>query len=147
MRKRLFLAVTVLALGLGMLLASAGNTCAGEAEIVKVWATSEGDSKGIHADPPVLKVRKNTIVVWMNGVVGKEIQISFEEGKTCRDVTINPNLKRPGFFMDSKGCYNTSFLPYASTSTLQFPETGDFDYSVLTSDGTMSGKGQIVVLP
>jgi len=147
MRKRLFLIVTVLAVGLGMLLANAGNTCAGDAEIVKIWASSEGGSKGIRADPPVLTVKKNAIVVWMNGVQDKEVQIVFEEGKTCRDVTANPNLKHPGFFMDSKSCYVTSFLPYSSTSTLQFPKAGDFDYSVLTSDNTMSAKGKIVVKP
>ncbi len=145
MRKRLFLFVAVLAVSLGMLLTNAVNIFAGEAAIVKIWAKTEGATKGIRVDPLALTVEKNTIVVWMNGIQDKEVQIVFEEGKTCRDVTANPNLKEPGFFMDSRGCYVTSFLPYASTSTLQFPEVGSFDYMVMTSDGTMSGKGKILV--
>jgi hypothetical protein len=145
MKKKLLLIFTILAVALGMLLANAGNNYAGDAEIVKIWATEEGDKKGMHADPATLKIKKNTIVVWMNGVQGKEVQVVFEDGKTCRDVTANPNLKTPGFFMDSRNCYVTSFLPYASTSTLQFPEAGGFDYSVMTSDGTMSSKGKIIV--
>lgn len=147
MKKILFLVFVFFAVAVGMMVANAGDTLAGEAEIVKIWAASEGDQKGIHADPAVLNVKKNTIVVWMNGVANKEVQVVFEDGKTCRDVTANPNIKQPGFFMDSKSCYVTSFLPYASTSTLQFPEAGDFEYKVMSIDGTLSAKGKIVVTP
>ncbi len=143
MKKGLFMIITVLAVGLGMLLTNAGNAFAGEAEIVKIWA-KHGAMK---ADPAVLTVKKNTIVVWMSGVEDKEIQIVFEDGKTCRDVTANPDLKRPNFFMDAKDCYVTSFVSYANTSTLQFPEAGNFDYKALTIDGTMTAKGKIIVRP
>ena len=145
MGKRLFLIVTFFAVVLGMLLVNAIDSFAGEAAIVKIWAKTEGASEKLHVDPLSLTVEKNTIVVWMNGIQDKEIQIVFEEGKTCRDVTANPNLKKPGFFMDSRGCYHTTYLPYTSTSTLQFPEVGSFDYTVITSDGTMSGKGKVLV--
>ncbi len=147
MKKKIFFIATCLAVGFGLLLANAGNTFATDAEIVRIWAATEGASKGLHADPPVLTVKKDTIVVWMNGVEEKEVQVVFEEGKTCRDVTVNPNEKHPGFFMDSKNCYVTSFLPYTNTSTLQFPEAGEFNYMVLTSDGTMTAKGKVVVEP
>jgi len=147
MRKSLFPFVVVFAVGLGMLLASTVDSFAQDAAIVKIWAKTEGKTKEIRVDPVELTIEKNTIVVWMNGIQGKEVQLVFEEGKTCRDITANPNLKQPGFFLDSKGCYVTSFLPYATTSTLQFPQTGSFDYSVVTEDGTMSGKGKIIVIP
>jgi len=145
MRKRLFLTVSVLAVGLGMLLANTADIFAQEAAIVKIWTKTEGETKGIRVDPPLLTIEKNTIVVWVNGVPDTEVQIVFEEGKTCRDVTANPNLKHPGFFLDSKGCYSTSFLPYTETSTLQFPQVGSFEYKVVTTDGAMSGKGIIAV--
>lgn len=145
MRKRLFLIGSVLAVGLGMLLSTAADIFAQEAAIVKIWAKTEGETKGIRVDPSLLTIEKNTIVVWMNGVPDTEVQIVFQEGKTCRDITANPNLKQPGFFLDSKGCYSTTFLPYTETSTLQFPEVGSFDYKVVTADGTMSSKGIIVV--
>jgi hypothetical protein len=143
MEKRLFFILTVLAVGLGMVMANAGNTLAGEAEIVKIWAKDGA----MHAEPANLNVKKNTVVVWMNGLVGKEIKIVFKEGKTCMDVTVNPDMKEPNFFMDAKGCYVTSFVPYTNTTSLQFPEAGNFDYVILTSDGTMSAKGKIFVKP
>ena len=79
--KKLFLIVSVFAVGLGMLLASVENTFAIEGAIVKIWAKGEGTAKGMHADPPVLTVKKDTVVVWMNGVEDKEIQIVFEAGE------------------------------------------------------------------
>lgn len=147
MTKRKILIASILSLGIVIFIANAENTFSQEASMVKIWGKKEGMSRGIHADPLVLTVKKNTIVVWMNGVKDKELQIVFEEGKTCRDVTANPDLKQPGFFMDSKGCYVASFLPYLSTSALQFPETGEFDYRVLTKDDAMSTNGRIVVKP
>ena len=147
MIKRKILIASLLSLGIVIFIANAENTFSQEASMIKIWSKKEGMSRGIHADPLVLTVKKNTIVVWLNGVKDEEIQISFEEGKTCRDVTADSNLKNPGFFMDSKGCYVASFLPYGSTSMLQFPETGEFDYRVLTKDDTMSTNGRIVVKP
>lgn len=121
---------------------------AGDAHLVKIMPDMEaGKLKGIYLNPQVLNAKQNNIVVWMNGVSGKEVQVVFEEGKTCRDVTANPNLKIPGFFLDSKNCYVTSFLSYSTTSTLQFTNTGTYDYEVISEDGTMTAKGKIIVRP
>jgi len=147
MRKGLFLIFTVLAICFGIFLANAEKAYTEEAALVKIWAQKESASKRMpmRADPSTLHIEKDTIVIWMNGVAGKEIQIVFEEGKTCRDVTANPSQKQPGFFMDAKNCYITSYLPYTSTSALQFPQTGDFGYIVTLEDGTVAAKGKIIV--
>ena len=58
MTKRLFITVTVLAMGFGMLLANAVNSYAIDAAIVKIWAKEEGKAKSIYADPDVLSVKK-----------------------------------------------------------------------------------------
>ena len=147
MRKRLFLIFTVLAICIGLFLANAKNAYTEEAALVKIWAQKKGASKRMpmRTDPPTLNIEKDTIVIWMNGVAGKEIQIVFEDGKTCRDVTANTSLKQPGFFMDAKNCYVTSYLPYTSTSALQFPEAGNFGYIVVLEDGTVAAKGKIMV--
>ncbi len=100
---------------------------------------------GFNIDPQTITIEQSTVVIWLNGVQGKEVQIVFDEGKVCRDVSANPNLKRPGFYMDSKDCYVTSFLPYESTSILQFVEAGEFDYKVVTEDGKMWAGGKIIV--
>ncbi len=119
---------------------------AAEAQLVKIQPEFKDKAvTGFYADPPTLYIKKDAIVVWMSGVEQMEIQIVFNEGKTCRDVTANPNLKYPGFFMDSKNCYVTTFLPYCATSTLQFPVTGTFEYKIVTVTGKMEAEGKIIV--
>lgn len=121
---------------------------AADAHMVKIMPDMKEDKlKGFYLNPQVLNAKQNNIVVWMNGVFDKEVQVVFQEGKTCRDVTANPNLKMPGFFLDSKSCYVTSFLPYSMTSTLQFINVGTYDYEVISEDGTMTAKGKIIVRP
>lgn len=116
------------------------------AALVKIEPDNEGGKlAGFLIDPATRYVKKNTIVVWLSGVPEIEVQIVFEEGKTCRDVTANPNMKIPGFFLDSRNCYVTSFLPYAGTTTLQFVEVGTYEYEVVIADGKMKTKGKIVV--
>ena len=147
--KGLFLVGTILLLGaaFGIFLYSpAIAQRATDAILVKIQPEFKGDNViGFHVDPQIINIKQDTIVIWMSGVQGKEVQIVFEEGKTCRDVSANPNLKMPGFFLDSRNCYVTSFLPYASTSILQFVESGEFDYEVVTEDLKMKAKGKIVV--
>jgi len=48
--------------------------------------------------------------------------------------------------MDNKnGCYVTSFMSFAETSSLQFVKSGTFNYYVATADGKIKGKGTIAV--
>jgi len=147
MRKNLFLFFTVIAVSLAISIANTRPVVAIEGALVKVMPIEEGGKKSMQVDPYVLTVKKNTIVVWMNGIEDQEIQIIFKEGKICRDITANPNQQYPGFFMNAKNCYVTSFLPYMETSTLQFPEEGHFDYSVATKDDSMKATGSIDVVP
>ena len=126
--------------------AIAGN--AEDAHFIKIMPEFKGEKvAGMYINSQVTNIKKNDLVVWMNGVVGHEIMITFADGKTCRDVTANPQEKKPGFFMDSKNCYSTSFLPYSTTSTLQFVDVGTYEYEIVSEDRTLSGKGKIVVRP
>jgi hypothetical protein len=123
----------------------AGQVLAADAQLIRIQPEGKDKITGFYADPPTVYIKKDSIVVWMSGVPGTEIQIIFNEGKTCRDVTANPNLKVPNFYMDSKNCYVTSFLAYCATTTLQFSEEGTFEYLVVTEDGKMKAKGTIIV--
>ena len=119
-----------------------------DAHFIKIMPEFKGEKvKGFYINSQITNIKKNDLVVWMNGVVGHELMITFEDGKTCRDVTANPHIKKPGFFMDSKNCYSTSFLPYSTTSTLQFIDLGTYEYEIVSEDGTLGGKGKIVVRP
>ena len=117
-----------------------------DAKMVKIMPSPSGDEvAGFYIDPAIIYIRKNTVVLWMNGLADKELQVVFREGKTCRDVTANPKLQAPGFFLDSKSCYVTSTMSYLGTSTLQFVEVGEYGYEVQTEDGKLKVKGKIVV--
>jgi hypothetical protein len=116
-----------------------------EAHLVRIWSVGGEEPLTLRIDPPVLQVDKNTIVLWMSGVKEEEIQIVFESGKVCRDVTANPNEKKPDFFLDAKNCYVTTLMPYADTSALEFPDAGTFEYIVQTNDGKTKAKGRIIV--
>lgn len=124
------------------LFAAPSLSVAEDAQIVLIFK-AKGDNSELRLNPPDLYVKKGTIVVWMNSVVDEEVQVVFRDGKTCKDVSFSPVEK--GFSLDSKSCYVTSFIPYASTSSLQFTDTGSFHYAVSNLSGKTMGKGKIIV--
>jgi hypothetical protein len=137
----LFLGSIILfVVSLGIFLAS--SAIAADAKLVKIQPVGEGKLVGFYLDPTVLTIEKNTIVVWLSGVQGEDIQVLFMEGKTCRDVTANPKE----FSLDkAKGCYVTSFMSFVETSSLQFVDSGTYRYYVATASGNIKAKGTIVV--
>jgi hypothetical protein len=136
----IFFAVAVLAI-----LATQGLSQAADATLVSIQPMGGDPITGFQVDPETVTVKKNAIIVWMSSVPEIEIQVIFNEGKTCRDVTSITDQKNPGFYMDAKNCYVTNFLSYCATSTLQFPEAGSFEYKVVNEDGKMQAKGVIIV--
>jgi hypothetical protein len=132
---------------MGMHLVSHGNAVAAEAKIVKIQPVEEGMGGkliGLYIDPQTLHIEKNTIVIWMNGVPQQEVQVAFEEGKACKDVTANPIGFHPDLDKETS-CYVASYIPYAATSSLQFPQAGTFKYFVQTKEGKVKAKGEIIV--
>lgn len=135
----------VLTVAVNMVVFDRQIASAAEASLVRIWSPVEKEAEDFRIDPAVLKVEKNTIVLWMSGAKGQEIQIVFESGKVCRDVTANPNEEAPDFFLDAKNCYLSTTMSYAETTALEFPEAGTFEYTVRTNDGKVKAKGKIVV--
>ncbi len=144
MKKRMFRinGGAVLLTALSLLLATHSLALAADAKLVKIQPVGEAKLVGFYLDPNALAIEKNTIVVWLSGVQGEDIQVIFLEGKTCRDVTANPKQ----FSMDkTKGCYLTTFMSFAETSSLQFVDSGTYRYYVATAAGDIKAKGTIVV--
>ena len=83
---------------------------------------------------------KGTCVVWVNWVRTEEIKITFEDGKTCKDVTDAPL----GFKMTEDNCYVTNWVPLGGTSSLRFMEKGTFKYEIEASKGVRE-RGEIHV--
>jgi len=90
----------------------------------------------IRIEPKVVRIAKGTCVIWSNWVRTGEVQIAFEEGKKCEDMTDSP----VGFKMDAQNCYVTSFVSRGETSSLMFNEVGMFDYTVKAGAGKEQGK-------
>ncbi len=142
MRKKTFLMKgAVLLMAMGLLLAARGPTFAAEAKLIKIQPVGEEKLVGFYLDPPVLQIDQKTIVVWLSGVQGEDIQVIFMEGKACRDVTANPGA----FKMNEKSCFVTSFMSFGGTSSLQFIESGTYRYYIATVTGHIKARGTIVV--
>jgi hypothetical protein len=118
---------------------------AAEARLVRVWSVGDGELTGFRIDPTALHIEKNTIVLWMSGVRDEEIQIVFESGKQCRDVTANPNEKNPAFSLDASNCYVTTIMGFGDTSALEFVDVGRFEYTVQSREGKVKAVGKICV--
>ncbi len=110
-------------------------TEADETQLVRIFggvSTGAGElSKPIRLEPPTLTVNKGGVVVWLNWARNVEcVQVSFEEGKKCSDVTDAPT----GFEM-VEGCYVTSWITFGGTSSLRFKDPGTYTYTVEAKTG------------
>jgi plastocyanin len=119
-----------------------------ESQLVRIFGgieTGAGElKKPIRLEPAALTVTKGGVVVWMNWARSVEcIQVSFEDGKKCDDVTDAPT----GFDMSS-GCYVTSWITFGGTSSLRFNEPGTYTYTVEAKTGGQTRKetGKIMVV-
>ena len=133
--------VALLFIALSLFLLPRGPTVAAEAEMIKIQPVGEDKIVGFYLDPPVSRIEKDTVVVWVSGIKHVDIQVIFMDGKTCKDVT-GP---AKSFKMREKNCYVTTFMSFGETSSLQFVESGTYRYYVATSTGDIRAKGSIVV--
>lgn len=141
-KKSLWWKFVLVAIGILFLVAPT-QLLAADASVVKVYNSSKDAGKMV-LDPPDLFVSTGTVVIWMNGFEGSELEVSFDEGKACQDVTVSPAQSKWGL-KKSNTCYVMSYIPYAATSSLKFTQAGTFKYTVTTMDGKAKVKGQIVV--
>jgi len=114
--------------------------CAQECRLIKIHGRSEHPS--INIEPMNSFISKGDCVVWFNRLVTDEVQVIFEEGKKCLDVTNAPM----GFTLDAQTCYVTSWIPFTGTSSLRFMEKGTYEYTVKAKGWKgITAKGRINV--
>ena len=118
-----------------------------ESQLIRIFggiSTGAGElKKPIRLEPPTMTISKGGVVVWLNWARSVEcVQVSFEDGKKCDDVTDAPT----GFEMTS-GCYVTSWITFGGTSSLRFNEPGTYVYTVMAKTGGEVRKetGKILV--
>ena len=139
--RTLLLRGSTLLVAISLLLINWQPTMAMEAELIKIQPVGKDKIVGFSLDPVDLKVEKNTVVIWLNSVQGKDIQVIFMDGKTCKDVSAN----QKEFSLNSENCYVTTFMRYGKTSSLQFVESGTYKYYVATERGDIKATGSIIV--
>ena len=76
----------------GMLLFNAGGLLAQNAGMVQILKSTSDDGKLV-ISPPNLYVKRDTVVVWMNGYQGEEVQVSFKDGRAAMDVSFSPEFR------------------------------------------------------
>ena len=95
-----------------------------------------GGQVALKLDPDTVMVNKGTCVIWVNFARADEVQVVFEQGKVCEDVTEAP----VGFKLDAKNCYVTNYIPFGGTSSLLFNVPGEFKYILKAGGERLNGK-------
>lgn len=140
MKKRIYLYAGVLALLFATVLVLPLHDTIHAQEAHFVGISSKGDpAKAIIIDPNSITISKGAVVAWVNWAED-EVQIVFEEGKKCEDVTEGHTK----FKLDADNCFVTSYVRLGETSSLRFNVAGDFKYEVRTAGGDKV-KGEIVI--
>jgi hypothetical protein len=121
-----------------ILTANLGISNAGECRIVSIYGQPDGQVT-FRLDPDTVTVKKDTCVIWLNWARTEQVQVVFEEGKVCEDVTESP----VGFKLDAVNCYVTDDIPLGATSSLLFVEEGEYKY--ILKSGTKKVNGKIIV--
>ena len=134
-----------LMVAVGLMLGLQGNVCAQDAKLIKIHGVGGDELKGFFIDPETTYIKKNTIVVWLDGVPQQDIKIEFADGKKCKSVTAYQSDFSLVDLEKERWCYVTSWVSFAGTSSLQFTETGEYDYKVISKDGKVTGGGKLVV--
>ena len=118
-----------------------------DSQLVRIFGgieTGAGElKKPIRLEPSTLTISEGGVVVWLNWARSVEcVQVSFEDGKKCDDVTDAPT----GFEMTG-GCYVTSWITFGGTSSLRFNQPGEYTYTIMAKTGGQERKetGKILV--
>ncbi|MFO7962359.1 MAG: hypothetical protein R6U50_00410 [Desulfobacterales bacterium] len=139
---RFFLVGFALVIAFGMVLGTHGVAVAQDAKLIKLHGVGQDELAGIFIDPETAYIKKDTIVVWLSGVKKQDVKIEFADGKHCKSVT----AYNVDFDLDKeRWCFVTSWVPFASTSSLQFTDAGRYEYKVVSKDGEVSATGTLVV--
>ena len=144
MKRRVFF----LELGLGILVLAAVMSSyatvseAQECRIIRLHGSAGGSPSQIYIEPRTIRVSEGACVVWVNWIIGPIIELTFDDGKTCKAAT---TAATPGWALDlEKNCFVTSLIPQGGTASLSFQEKGVYDFVIKTKQGGKS-SGKIVV--
>jgi hypothetical protein len=143
--RNLIVAGLALLMVVGLTLGIQGNVCAQDAKLIKIHGVGGDTLKGFFIDPETTYLKKNTIVVWLDGVSQQDIKIEFADGKKCKSVTAFQSDFNLVDLDKDRWCYVTTWVSFAGTSSLQFTEKGEYNYKVISKDEKVVASGKLVV--
>jgi len=129
------LIMLVFVFSVGVWVVDQGALNAGECRLIRIHGQTGGQTP-LGLEPETVTIEKGTCLIWVNLAREEEVQVVFEEGKACKDVTKAP----VGFKMDAKSCYVTNYIPFGATSSLLFDEEGVFKYILKAGKSKLEGK-------
>lgn len=113
-----------------------------ECRVVRIYGgAGETIQPGLRVESDQLLIRKGTCVIWLNWARFPEVNLAFEKGKRCMEVT----QSRDDFKLDTNlDCLTTNLIGLGHTASLRFMEAGTYKYTIT---GTKSEKinGEIIV--
>jgi len=124
---------------MSLLLADSGAVGAQDCRIIRLYGTAHPMTT-INIEPRIVHIEKGDCIIWSNWIREAEVEIVFEDGKKCDDMTDAAT----GFKLDAYNCYITSFVALGGTSSLRFNEAGSFYYEVKGGGGVRE-IGKVVV--
>lgn len=133
------LLILALMVGVSLVLAHWGPADAQDCRIIRLYGTAHPTTT-INIEPRIVHIEKGDCIIWSNWIREAEVEIVFEDGKKCDDMTDAAT----GFKLDAYNCYVTSFVSLGGTSSLRFNEAGSFYYEVKAGGGARE-IGKIVV--
>ena len=114
-----------------------------ECRLIRLSGSAGGSPTEVYIEPRTVRISKGACVVWVNWIIGREISLKFEEGKTCKDGT---DAAVPEWVLNLEdNCFVTNIMVQGGTASLKFDEKGIYPYVVETKEGTKA-TGSIVVL-
>ena len=149
-RKHFLVVLIMLAAVCGFMFANQGTANAeGFAVLIKISPVGGQTILGMHIEPSTAYIKTGDAVVWLNEVVSgmkakPEISIEFADGKKCKSAVY---AEQPYFNLDeARQCFVTTWMPYGTTSSLEFINAGTYEYTVKVKDaGEVVANGKIVV--
>ena len=148
--KKLLLVLVLLTAVCGFMYANHGTANAeGFASLIKISPVGGQTILGMHIEPSTAYIKKGDAVVWLNQVISSmkakpEVSIEFADGKKCKSAVY---VEQPYFKVDeARQCFVTTWMPYGTTSSLEFINAGTYEYTVKVKDAKdVVATGKIIV--
>jgi hypothetical protein len=113
-----------------------------DGRIVKIESPSNKSGPEIVISPSELEIDKKIIVIWLNLIENKEINITFNDPEAVVSATSDPM----GFTPEDNGGFSARYMPHIATASLRFIKSGVFSYTVTyPTDHQKTSTGKIIV--